>query len=101
MLRNNLYKEKSNILSYYILKTILLFNYQGFLSWCKKNNFSLLQFKKTDSNLNEFFLFIEKNYKKKGFLEGVECMEECINGPIKKEKNLLLKNMRMTICEFG
>lgn len=101
LLRKNLYKEKSNVLSYYILKTILLYNYQGFLSWCKTNNFSLLQFKKTDNNLNQFYLFIERNYKTRGFLEGVECMEDFLRRPIKKEKNLLIKNMRMTICELG
>ena len=63
VMRETLYKEDSNILAYYIIRPILLHNYQGFLSWCDKNNFSLLQFKKTNANLMEFCKFIEKNYK--------------------------------------
>ena len=65
VMRETLYKEDSNILAYYIIRPILLHNYQGFLSWCDKNNFSLLQFKKTNANLMEFCKFIEKNYKTK------------------------------------
>ena len=45
--------------SYYVIKTILINNYQGLLSWCKTNNFSLLQFKKTLANQMEFCNFID------------------------------------------
>jgi hypothetical protein len=38
ILRDNLYKEKTNVLSYYVIKTILLNNYPSFLLWCQKNN---------------------------------------------------------------
>ena len=65
ILRDTLYKEKTNVLSYYVIKTILINNYQGFLLWCKTNNFSLLQFKKTVANLKEYCNFIKKNYKTK------------------------------------
>ena len=41
-LRKTQYKENTNILSYYVLTTILLNNYQDFLSWCDTNNISLL-----------------------------------------------------------
>ncbi len=33
VLRENLYKEKTNVLSYYVIKTVLMNNYQGFLNW--------------------------------------------------------------------
>ena len=58
-LRENLYKEKTNVLSYYILKTILINNYQDFLFWCKKNNYSILQFNKTIRNQTALCNFIE------------------------------------------
>lgn len=40
-LRETMYKENTNVLSYYIIKTILLNNYGGFLNWCKIHNLSL------------------------------------------------------------
>jgi len=121
ILRENLYKEKTNVLSYYVIKTILINNYQGFLSWCKKNNFSLLQFKKTLSNQKEFCNFIAQNYKTNGFLKGVSDAEQFFNtiqkkgtartettrtkptGSVPSNKNLnyILTNLRMSICELG
>jgi len=105
--RTTMYKENSNILAYYIIKTILLNNYNGFLLWSDKNNMSLLQFKKTPHNLEEFCRFIEQNYKKKGMLDAVKCVENMYffshSGKQKqKQKNLnfIWTNMRMTICEM-
>lgn len=105
ILRNTLYKEKSNVLAYYVIKTILINNYQGFLYWCKTNNFSLLQFKKTTSNQKEFCNFIRKNHKSKVMLDNVKSAEICLQ-KVKKEKRnkyqkFLLTNMRMSICEMG
>ena len=105
ILRKTLYKEKSNVLAYYVLKTILINNYQGFLSWCKINNFSLLQFKKTTSNLKEFCNFIRNNYKTKIMLDNVKSSEMCLQKVKNEKKNkhqkFLLTNMRMSICEMG
>jgi hypothetical protein len=105
-LRETLYKEKSNVLSYYVITTVLMNNYQGFLSWCDKNNMSLLQFKNTTTNVKEFCKFIYKNYKTNSFLDSVECMQQFFI-LVKKKKNknkvfdYVLKNMRMTISELG
>jgi len=108
MLRETMYKEKSNVLSYYIITLVLMNNYQGFMSWCNIHNLSLLQFKKTTTNLSEFCKFVEKNYKTKPMLYGVECMEKFLIKFMKahsKKKiqnaDFLLKNMRMSICELG
>jgi hypothetical protein len=103
--RDNLYKEKTNVLAYYIIKTILINNYQGFLYWCKTNNFSLLQFNKTLSNQKEFCKFIGKNYKTSSMLNGISETESFLNKINKKSKktNLyyVLSNLRMSICELG
>ena len=107
MMREALYKEKTNVLAYYILTTILMNNYQDFLFWCDKNNSSLLQFKKTESNLNELCIFIEKKYKTKSIIDSVNCMQQFIlrlqngNRPGSKNMKYLLNNMRMSICELG
>jgi hypothetical protein len=105
MLRDTMYKEETNVFPYYIIKTILLNNYQCFLSWCDTNNFSLLQFKKTPSNLNDFCKFIEKNYKTNTMIEGVLTTEQFLN-KIKNDKKdshkeYILSNLRMSICELG
>ena len=107
ILRNTFYKENTNVLAYYIIKTILMNNYQLFLSWCKINNFSLLQFKKTLTGQKEFCNFIRKNYKNKHMLENIKsseiCLEKIKNNKNNKNNNLnyLLTNMRMSICELG
>ena len=107
MLRSTLYKEKTNVLAYYVIKTILINNYQSFLSWCSVNNLSLLQFKKTTNNLNEFCNFIRNNYKTKSMTDNVKSAEKCYNNLKNnfshKKKNIhyLLTNMRMSICELG
>ena len=62
-IRNTMYKEDTNILSYYIITLILIYNYQSFIGWCKTNNTSLLQFKKTSANQKSFCDFIEKNIR--------------------------------------
>ena len=105
-IRKTMYKENTNVLSYYVITLILFNNYQEFLSWCNSNNTSLLQFKKTISNLEHFCNFIEKKYKSKNILEGVECTEKLLTRVkkiSKKEKNIayLINNLRMTICELG
>jgi hypothetical protein len=104
--RNNLYKENTNVLSYYIIKTILLINYPSFLNWCITNNFNILQFKKTEANQMEFCNFIEKNYKTKYLLDNIDIAEECYDKLLKKSNSnnslkYLLTNLRMSICELG
>ena len=105
ILRENLYKEKTNVLSYYIIKTILINNYQGFLSWCKTNNLSLLQFKKTIKNQSEFCNFIANHYKSSSMLNGVTETKSFLNDIRKKSKKInlsyILSNLRMSICELG
>lgn len=100
--RKTLYKENSNILSYYVIKTILLNNYNGFFQWCSKNNFSILQFKKTIGNIEQFCLFIEQNYKKKSMLEGITCVEQLYLKLTKsgKKNYFIWNNMRMSVCEM-
>lgn len=104
-LRDHLYKEKTNVLSYYIIKTVLLNNYISFLLWCKTNNLSLLQFKKTISNQNKYCEFIQKNYKTKNMLQSIHNTELFFNKIIKQKNKqniqYLLSNLRMSICELG
>jgi hypothetical protein len=106
LLRENLYKENTNVLAYYIIKCVLMNNFQGFLSWCNINNTSLLQFKKTSENQMAFCDFIGKNYKTSSMLKCVNETQDFFNKlhATKSQKNnlhFILTNMRMTICELG
>ena len=100
---NTLYKERTSILSYYIIKLILINNFQGFLEWCDIYNSSLLQFKKTIQNQKHFCEFIRNNYKNKSLIKDITHAETFLNKlNLKKKGNeYLLTNMRMSICELG
>lgn len=114
-IRKTLYKEDTNVLSYYVITLILIFNYQSFLSWCNKNNTSLLQFKKTEANQIQFCAFIESKYMSPKLLNGIRCVSEVFKKvkvfktspslnkvpSAKKEIDYLYNNLRMTLCELG
>ena len=102
-IRKTMFKENTNVLSYYIITLILLNSYQDTISWCNLNNTALLQFKKTTTNLNEFCKFIEKKYKTKSMLDAVDCSERLFKRASKKQRSMiyLIKTLRMTICELG
>ena len=107
-LRVSSYKEKTNVLSYYVIKTILINDYQLFLNWCSTNNESILQFKKTETNLEAYCDFIRKKHKSASLIANVHHTEKCFNSFIKQHHqqhsnntNYLLNNMRMSICELG
>ena len=104
LLRRTMYKEKSSILSYYIITAILMDNYTNFLTWCKKyNTCSLLQFNKTSTSLEKFYEFIAFHYKSKSFLSNVDIVEKFFNAyknKSNKNKQFMLNTMTMTVCEL-
>ena len=108
-LRTTLYRENTNILAYYVIKTILLMNYKNLLSWCYQHNTSLLQFKKTSKNQLLFCKFIREHYKSAQLLSIIDCNENymkqlSISKPKNKKAQLerlnLLHSMRMTVYEL-
>jgi len=102
ILRKNNYREETNVLSYYVIKTILLYNYTYFLQWCFQNNNTLLQFNKTETNLIQFCNFIFKFHQSKSMIASIKEMEKYLNFfKNTNEKKLVLENLRMSICELG
>ena len=101
-----LYKENTNVLAYYVITLILIENYQSFLNWCITNNDTLIKFKKTKTNQTNFIIFIETHYKKKSFLNNIECVKKTYDDIVnsdnidKKDKTNILQNFRMTAVEF-
>ena len=92
--QNCSYKENTSVLSYYVLKNILLNNYNEFLDWCGKNNTNTFQFVKTEEHLQMFYKFIEKHYKTKDMLDMIDHAEK-----MKSIDPFICQSMRMTCCE--
>ena len=117
VVRKMLYKEKTSVLAYYILTGILMSDIPEFLRWCSEHNSSFVGFTKTLSNLDSFYLLIERQYMHKKLLYSVERYEKFLRemidfienketGAIKNvdternEKRELSDSMRMSICEI-
>jgi hypothetical protein len=100
--RDNLYKERSNVLAYYVMKCILMNHYEKFMSWCKKHNTmeKVLQFNKTTSAQAAFCQFIEQFYKSPSMKQGVNYMMQFLEKNANPD-NFIMKNLRMSICEMG
>ena len=102
--RKILYKEDTNVLAYYIIKTILLFYNDDFLKWCLINNNNILKFDKIPQNQNKFYDFIKDNYNTTFFTSSIEKMDlffKTRRGDFyhKNVKGSVLTTTRMSICE--
>lgn len=63
-IQNTFFKEDTNILSYYVLKMILLYYSSDFLEWCSNHNtISFIQFHRTNTTLSSFVSFLQKRYQ--------------------------------------
>jgi len=99
--RKFLYKERSNIFAYYILKMVLIMNIDNFLSWCMSNNANIINFTKTDSNLNLFYDFIKNHYNTPRLLNSIEKMYNVTKDNKKNNHNIINKTLRMTVIEIA
>jgi hypothetical protein len=106
-IRETLYKENTNVLAYYVIKTILLNNFPGFLAWCDNHNTSLFQFKKTAQNQRDFCKFIISNSESASLFDGIDWSEKLLmklkqagKKNITTENKFLLQNMRITVIEY-
>ena len=102
-LKNVLYKEDTNVLCYYIIKSVLLYDYDKFLFWCEKYNISSIRFDKNQLNLRRFGKYFEDTYKKRGLtntIEDIEIKYRKIRGEYKNpNKDMINLTTRMTICQ--
>jgi hypothetical protein len=70
------YSEKTNVLAYYVLKNVLLQDYNDFLRWCHAHNSpSIMQFHVTPAHIEAFCVYIRKHYRSASLLEDVACTE--------------------------
>jgi hypothetical protein len=58
------YKEDTNILAYYYIKTVLFINFEDFYSWCLNNNNQFIKFNNEKNNIDKFYNFIISRWSK-------------------------------------
>jgi hypothetical protein len=102
------YRENTNVLSYYIIKLILFFNYSEFIEFCESVtscNGIPFCFRKTGLSTHQLFLFIQKLYRQPKFINEIREMELFLdemkmkNPKLEKNKLFLLNNLRMSVVE--
>jgi hypothetical protein len=91
------YKENTNIFSYYILKTVLLYNYDDFIDLCATNNTNLIKWQTTKSNSARFCKFIKKYFRTREFLKDVKKVNEIAH----TSGGFMGKTMRLTALELN
>ena len=98
--------KKTNVFSYYVLKTILLFHYEDFLSWCYCKNTCIFRFENPKSILNvskkmdEFVEFLKNFHKTEDLLNSIHKMKFLNYGLGVLSVNNLQHTLRMTLLEF-
>jgi len=105
MVRKMRYKENTPVLSYYIIKSFLMYNVNHFLEWCVSNNGLSIQFSHQDinRNLDSYFLLIQQQYQDKKY---VECMNQLCDWFVRQEKtkrsiDIEMKSLRMSLFEIA
>ena len=76
-----MYKENTNVFSYYILASILICNSNAFLKWCSQNNSSWMKFGDSDTDIEKFTNFITNIYKNSNTIESFINSKQLISNP--------------------
>jgi len=97
------YKENTYVLSYFVIKSILMTQPSKFIDWCIDHNGRTLDFKKTPQNLLDYCELVALLYKDPWFTEiYVRIIEEWFKDPgnsaIKQEVEG--QTLRMTLFEL-
>jgi len=113
--RDTLYKEETAVLSYYVIKTLLLYNLNDFIIWCQKYNDSSINFSypnrqhnAIDDKIQQFCKFIKKKHNDVLFIDAFHLFEtetqKVIEYTLTQESDKVTKyamnTLQMTIFPF-
>ena len=99
-IRENLYREKTSVFSYYIIKGVLLYHFYDFLTWCNEKNMVFFKFDKNQGNINMLIEFIEERFANFELITDLQKMN-ILNYQEKDESiEKLDRTMRMTLLEI-
>ena len=93
------YQERTNIFSYFILKSILLFHINSYMDWAMKYNEGSLNFQKTMETIQSYCEMIRENRNSMNYLKTIGKMEEWLERN-KEKDSLENRTLRMTVLEF-
>jgi len=92
------YTEKTNVFSYYILKSALMFSIVDLVEWYNVSNKQSLFFHRSKENIESYCDLIAKTKDNDIYKEHLECMKEWFS--FHCSETLPYKTMRMTVLEF-
>jgi len=96
MLRQNMYREDTHVLAYYVLSGILMNDYGGFLSWCTTHNVNMYKFDTTPRNMSSFIKLFKTYYDCDSLKESLACIMRHLT----KTKYPVANTMRMSVLEM-
>jgi hypothetical protein len=73
--RTNTYREDTNVFCYYVLKSLMLFFINDFMSWCREHNGNLFNFEKKPESLENFGKFVIHQSDNPEYLQELQHME--------------------------
>lgn len=76
-----LYREDTNLFSYYVLGGVLMCNIELFLKWCARNNSSWIRFGDTDNDVTKFTSFIIDIHRNNTTLEAFAIIDKSPSHP--------------------
>jgi len=103
-LRAMKYKEDTNVLSYYIIKSIYMFYVNDFIEWCVENNnyngIVSLNFNKNDENIDRYIQFIKEHFLNSSYTGSLAIFEEWFKNINEKSLSYEIYNtLRMCVNE--
>jgi hypothetical protein len=103
-LRAMKYKEDTNVLSYYIIKSIYMFYVNDFIEWCVENNnyngVVSLNFNKNDETINSYIEFIKEHFLNSSYTSSLAIFEEWFKNINEKSVSYEIYNtLRMCVNE--
>ena len=70
------YMEETQVLSYFVIKGILLFYLDEFMNWCAKYNTNQFQFTQTPEVVQKYVELVENKYLEKGLLKNMDWISK-------------------------
>jgi len=103
-LRTSRYKEETQILSYYILKSIYMYFVDDFIEWCIENNsengIMTLNFNKNTETIDSYIQFIKDHYLNSSYTGSLMLFENWFNNITNNSISSEMYNtLRMSVNE--
>jgi len=99
------YNEKTYLISYFVINTILLNNYQEFIEWCLNNNINILQFDNDNYAEKQYNLceFIKEYHDSKILIKRINYVLEYYNKKnnenVDENLSYLLTTLKKSVIE--